>query len=203
MATATVHIHISPAGAGTVDLYDNGSCMSMVNEDNCVVTVNWPNLTHWLVSHPASGYIASGMSVVSGGLQISYLAPDSYELSVQSAGTIQVTFTAIVPPTVTTQAVTAIGPTSATANGTITITGGANATIRGFGYGLTETDTWDVHEHGSFGVAAFSLSLTSLLGGTTYHVRAYATNSAGTGYGSYVSFTTVGPQVVITGAVGL
>ena len=39
-------------------------------------------------------------------------------------------------------------------------------------------------------MGSFSSSLAGLTAGTTYNVRAYATNSAGTGYGANVSFTT-------------
>ena len=41
------------------------------------------------------------------------------------------------------------------------------------------------------GSGSFSSSLTGLLPGVTYYLRAYATNSVGTGYGNEVSFTTV------------
>ncbi|MEK7542974.1 MAG: sialidase family protein, partial [Patescibacteria group bacterium] len=93
-------------------------------------------------------------------------------------------------PTLTTQSASGIGTTTSTANGTITATNGANATTRGFKYGLTETDTWTVSESGSFGTGAYTGSLTGLSPNTTYYVRAFATNSVGTSYGSYVSFLT-------------
>ena len=41
------------------------------------------------------------------------------------------------------------------------------------------------------GTGGFTSSLTNLTPNTTYYVRAYATNSAGTGYGNVVSFTTI------------
>jgi len=93
-------------------------------------------------------------------------------------------------PTVTTQAVTDYASTTATGNGNITNTGGENCTARGFKYGLTETDTWSVSESGSFVAESYTLGITELDPGTQYYIRAYATNSAGTGYGSYVSLTT-------------
>jgi uncharacterized protein (TIGR02145 family) len=40
------------------------------------------------------------------------------------------------------------------------------------------------------GTGSFTSSLTNLTPKTTYYVRAYATNSAGTGYGNEISFTT-------------
>ena len=40
------------------------------------------------------------------------------------------------------------------------------------------------------GIGIFTSNLTSLEPGTTYYVRAYATNSVGTAYGNELSFTT-------------
>lgn len=94
------------------------------------------------------------------------------------------------PPTVTTGTATSVLNTTATLGGTITDTGGDIVTTRGFKYGLTQTPTWDVHEDGSFGTGVYSLGISSLTPGTQYWFRAYATNGAGTSYGSWVSFTT-------------
>lgn len=68
-----------------------------------------------------------------------------------------------VAPTVTTQDVTNIEKQSATANGTITDTGGENATRRGFCYkvGVGDPTVSDnvVFEDGSFGTGSFSKDL--------------------------------------------
>jgi len=108
---------------------------------------------------------------------------------------VEVNYTVIVAPTVTTQAATSVAYTTATGNGNITNTGGENCTIRGFKYGLTQTDTWSVSDSGSFGTGAYTKGLTGLSNNTTYYIRAFATNSAGTGYGSYVSFTTLSADI--------
>lgn len=107
-------------------------------------------------------------------------------------------------PVVTTQAVSGIGTSTSTANGNITDIGGSSPTTRGFKYGLTETDTWTVSESGTYGAGAYTGSLTGLSLGTTYYVRAFATNAQGTGYGSYVSFTALAnaPTVSTTGTSG-
>ena len=101
----------------------------------------------------------------------------------------------IVAPTVTTQAVDDIAKTTATGNGTITVTGGENCTRRGFCYivGTSgDPDTSDDVEYadGSFGTGAFDDLITGLLANTGYRVRAYAVNTAGTGYGVTVQLTT-------------
>lgn len=96
----------------------------------------------------------------------------------------------VLTPTVTTQLASSLAATSAVLNGAISDTGGAGITTRGFKYGLTEADTWDVHEDGSFSTGSFSLPISNLTKGTTYYVRAYATNTEGTSYGPYIPLVT-------------
>lgn len=87
--------------------------------------------------------------------------------------------------------------TSATMNGDITATGGADVTARGFAWGTnatlsnrdTSTTTDTVGQPFSTGV--FSQDVSNLRSNTTYYYRAYATNSVGTGYASSIeSFIT-------------
>ncbi len=97
------------------------------------------------------------------------------------------------PITVTTQAASTVVASGATLNGTITGTGGANATVRGFAYGTSATLTTGVATtatNGSFDVGAYSSNIVSLTPSTTYYFRAYATNPNGTGLGTILSFTT-------------
>ena len=99
-------------------------------------------------------------------------------------------------PTVTTQAVTSISANTATGNGNITITGGVDPTVRGFCWDLAtnadpDTNSFKVEEYGIFATGAFSNTITGLLAGTQYKVRAYAINSVGIGYGSVVAFNTL------------
>ena len=93
-------------------------------------------------------------------------------------------------PTVGTDTADNILRTTATLDGTITSNGNSTVTVRGFQYGLSKTATWDAHETGSFGTGGYSAAIMGLSAATTYWFRAYATNTAGTGYGSWVSFTT-------------
>jgi len=97
-------------------------------------------------------------------------------------------------PTVTTSAASLIEETTATLNGSITSTGGQNADLRGFDWGLTDVygDSWTEGTPGSYvyGTGAFNHGITGLTQGTLYHFRAKARNSAGWGYGSDTTFTT-------------
>ncbi len=112
-----------------------------------------------------------------------------------SSGTFQVTALNVVTPTLTTNAATGVGVSSAILNGNITDTGGANATVRGFAFGtnssLSGGDTATTTESGSFGTGAFGQLIINLKANTLYYFRSYATNSGATGYGSSIlNFTT-------------
>jgi hypothetical protein len=92
--------------------------------------------------------------------------------------------------TVTTQSASSLTLSSATLNGNITATGGANATVRGFTYGLTTAYGATTTESGSFGTGAYTSDITSLACNTLYNYRSYSTNTAGTSYGTNTTFTT-------------
>lgn len=111
-----------------------------------------------------------------------------------------------VVPTLTTAAITTITGNSAAGGGNVTVTGGAEVTDRGICFGITATPTIaDSKTTDGKGSGAFVSALTGLKGNTTYYVRAYATNSAGTGYGPAVSFKTLIdlPTVTTTAVTGI
>ena len=97
-------------------------------------------------------------------------------------------------PSVTTTAVTSITANGATTGGNVTSDGGAAVTARGVAYGTGQNPSISgaITSNGA-GTGAFSSTLTGLTASTAYNVRAYATNSVGTAYGSQVSFTTTAP----------
>lgn len=125
--------------------------------------------------------------------------------AINASGTIygeEVSFTTLpVVPTINTEVISSITGNSAAGGGNVTISGGADVTARGICYGITHnpTVTGSKTADGT-GTGAFTSSLTSLSGNTLYYVRAYATNSAGTGYGTEVSFSTLVDLPVVTTA---
>ena len=95
-------------------------------------------------------------------------------------------------PTVTTQAVTVIGTTTATGNGNVTDLGDPNPTQHGVCWNTTGNPTTEdskTEQGAASGTGAFTSNMTGLSNGTTYYVRAYATNAVGTEYGDEVNFT--------------
>lgn len=92
-------------------------------------------------------------------------------------------------PTVTTASITDIFGTTATGGGNVTSDGGCTVTARGVCWSTSSNPTIaNSKTTDGTGTGSFTSSLTGLTCGTTYYVRAYATNSQGTSYGSQVSF---------------
>jgi uncharacterized protein (TIGR02145 family) len=93
--------------------------------------------------------------------------------------------------TLTTAVPSSITLTSAVSGGTITSNGGATITVSGICWATTPSPlATGSHTTDGTITGTFPSTMTGLSPGTTYHVRAYATNSAGTGYGNDLSFTT-------------
>lgn len=105
---------------------------------------------------------------------------------------LEITYAPVAPPAVTTGSVGDITKNSATIEGAVTASGGAEVTGRGMVYSISPNPaTADNKVPASAGgTGTFSVDLSGLAQGTVYYARAYAINSEGTSYGSEVTFTT-------------
>jgi hypothetical protein len=94
-------------------------------------------------------------------------------------------------PVLTTNAAN-ITRTTADIEGKVTSNGGSAVTTQGICWGINMNPNiaGDKINIGA-GSESFTIKLTGLTPGSTYYVRAYATNSAGTGYGNQKSFKTL------------
>jgi hypothetical protein len=95
-------------------------------------------------------------------------------------------------PTLTTTSVSSITTSTASSGGTSVTENGSSIVVKGVFW--TDSLPWgtgDIYRttDGS-GTANFTSSITNLAPNTTYYVRAYATNSSGTGVGETLSFQT-------------
>ncbi|MCP5054319.1 MAG: hypothetical protein GY940_44535, partial [bacterium] len=110
--------------------------------------------------------------------------------------------TGLNPPTVSTDAATSIGTTSATMNGTVNANG--LSTTVSFEWGLTtsygQSDPATPNTATGSTNTAVAFTPTSLLPDTTYHYRAAAQSAGGTIYGADMSFTTTATPTVTTDA---
>jgi len=94
-------------------------------------------------------------------------------------------------PLVSTTSPITITSRTATGGGIVTSDGGETVTSRGVCWSTSANPTTADSKTAVAGTTgAFTSAITGLSANTTYHVRAYATNSIGTGYGADISFTT-------------
>ena len=92
-----------------------------------------------------------------------------------------------------TTAISNISSSSASSGGNITSDGGTAIVERGVCWSTSSSPTIaDDHTNDGNSVGVFVSALNGLSAGTTYYVRAYATNANSTAYGNQVSFTTSG-----------
>ena len=95
-------------------------------------------------------------------------------------------------PSLKTVSITNIGFYNVTSGGEISNDGGLPITARGVCWSKSSNPTLnDNKTSDGSGSGSFSSQLTSLQEGTTYYVRAYATNSKGTNYGNELTFNTL------------
>ncbi len=104
----------------------------------------------------------------------------------------------ITPPTVVTTPATSIATTSANLNGTVSSFGGASGVSYGVEYGTTTAYGTTTTPIPTTSLGAFTVTPITLACNTLYHFRAYATNSAGTGYGIDRTFTTLPCPITTT-----
>lgn len=105
---------------------------------------------------------------------------------------------------VTTQDVSDITASTATGNGTIVNAGSPAATQHGLCWSTSVNPTTADNKTELGAVSStgtFTSGITGLQAGTTYYVRAYATNSLTTAYGTQTQFTTDTTPTVTTGDI--
>ena len=100
-------------------------------------------------------------------------------------------------PTLSTKPIIYDSLINAESGGVITSDGGSEITVRGICWGTSPNPTIanDTTIDGS-GTGSFSSFITNLNFSSTYYVRAYATNSNGTGYGDEIIFTTINITII-------
>ena len=107
-------------------------------------------------------------------------------------------------PMVSTKTVTSVTATTAVSGGTVTDDGGYEVTARGVCWSTSHNPTIvnnDRVTSDGIGMGEFTSNITGLTPGTTYYVKAYATNEHGTNYGLEESFTTPVPFICGTNTV--
>ena len=97
----------------------------------------------------------------------------------------------IILPTLTTVTLADIKSTTVIGGGNIVSDGNSIIQSRGVCWSTSPNPTIDNNNiNAGTGIGNFTANISNLTPHTTYYIRAYATNSAGTGYGNELSFTT-------------
>ena len=180
----TVDVGAGPRGiAGLggkiyVENFDDGTVSIIDTSDNTVE------------STIKVGHSPSGLGVVGTDIYISRFRDNLMSILDTVTGAL---LTSFATPTVTTSTASSVTQTAATLNGSFSSTGGEDGTSRGFEYGTTTSYGTTVSETGIYRSAdSFTAALSTLICGTTYHLRAFITNNTGTGTSSDNTFSTSG-----------
>jgi phosphodiesterase/alkaline phosphatase D-like protein len=184
---------VSSAGAqvnGTVN----------ANNDSTVVTFEIGLTTSYGLTEVADQSPVTGSTATAVSRDLTGLLPNTtYHYRVvgqNSAGTsngADMTFftNASGTATITTEPINSIAGTSARSGGIISSDGGFAITQRGVCWSTSPTPTIaNSRTTNGSGTGTFTSNMTGLMELTTYYVRAYATNAAGTAYGQELMFTT-------------
>lgn len=187
-------------GAGaTLRIQSSKDKVNWTNESWSLASVSNTNIGPLTVQTTISSNLNSSTTyiafVIEGNLyQFDYWYIDNVSLVAATPAT---------APTVSTNTISNITSSSATAGGNVSSDGGASVTERGVVFATTSNPTIANNKvvSGS-GTGSFSANLSGLSANTTYYVRAYAINSAGTSYGSQQSFTTSSAAVTYCASKG-
>jgi hypothetical protein len=190
---AATSITGTTAISGAVVISDGGS--AILSRGVCYAITTSPTTSNSTVlANPATGttpYSCTLTGLTPGTAY--YVRAYSINNSTVSYGN-EVTFTTlpVIPTLAATTAATVITANAAVSGGSVTSTGGAPILERGICYGTTSNPTTanSTVVDPAPGIGSFVSILTGLNAGTTYYVRSYARNSAGTNYGAQISFIT-------------
>lgn len=181
--------------------YTEASCSSQVNTDGggdvvergfCYSTKQDPTIeTGKIISGKGLGSYNSTIKELSAGT-LYYIRAYATNKKGTAYGE-QTSFTTekYTVPSVTTLPITEISYTSANCGGEVTADGGQTINERGICYSTSEFPTTSNNKIAcGSSIGSFSSEISGFTAGTTYYVRAYATNRVGTNYGKQISFTT-------------
>ena len=189
--TAITNILATSATSGGNVISDGGGAITA--RGVCWSTITGPTIADSKTTNgTGTGTFVSSITGLTTGLTY-YVRAYATNATGTSYGA-EYTVTPITLATVSTDAITNIDATSATSGGNITNNGGSAVTARGVCWNtVTGPTIADSKTTDGTGSGTFVSSITGLTNGVTYYVKAYATNGAGTAYGSEVSFTASGP----------
>ncbi len=196
--TAVSAITLTTAVSGGNITSDGNSAVTA--KGVCWSTTATPTITNSITSDgTGTGSFVSNLTGLVAGTTYYLRAYATNGVGTAYGNEISFATSSVVAPTVTTTVMSSIALTSAVSGGNVTADGGGTITARGVCWATTTAPTTaSAKTSETAGIGSFVSTLTPLLAGTTYYVRAYATNSAGTSYGNEISFTTLSSAAALT-----
>jgi len=196
--TAVTDITVSSATSGGNVTSDGGALVTA--RGVCWATTTMPTITGSKTTDNAgTGSFTSSITGLSENTKYYVRAYATNSEGTAYGNEVNFTTAQVVGATVTTTAASAITSTTATSGGNVTSDGGGSITARGVCWATTANPTIsDSKTTDASGTGVFTSNLTGLTPGTAYHIRAYATNSSGTAYGSDMTFTTLAVVATLT-----
>lgn len=185
--------------AVAVDTYDLSMTVYNSDEDGVVGTVFTQNTWNNVVNTEIGGASTLHTYFSSTGSRMEKI--DNYKITLEGGISIIEEGEAVV----ITKSVGSITTSSAVIDAEVISDNGVAVTVRGICWSTTSNPTIEdnTSEEGQ-GTGAYSSTLTDLNPLTMYYARAYATNEAGTSYGSEISFETNGePTSILKNAAGV
>ena len=182
--TATIKGTIIDAGAGIVDY---GHCWSETNKPTALLQTKTSFGTR-----DNAGQFTSNLDNLAANSTyfVKAYAIDEYN-DIKYGDNVEIKTLAPEKPQIITSPITSVTEITAEVGGEVISDGGADVIERGVCWDTsTDPTTLNSYKTEGSGVGSFTSSITGLDCNTTYYVRAYATNSFGTAYGSQESFTT-------------
>ena len=206
LAGATLNGSVTPNGADTTVSFDYGASTSY-GASVAATPATVPGAS-------AATTVSAGLSGLACGTTYHFRvkATNSNGSSTGADASFKTSACPATAPVATTAAATNVSSGGATLNGSITPNGAATSASFDYGtttsYGSTVSATPSSVAATTTGTTAISASVSGLACATTYHFRAKASSTAGTGTGSDQSFTTsacstVAPQATTNPASGM
>lgn len=182
-------LSVSPSNQN-VDYHSGSKTFSITS--NTIWTVS--NAATWLTVSTTNGsgngkLISSFTANTSTTSRVATITISGIGVSSQTV-TINQSGKSLILPILSTEDISKITKTTAISGGNITSEGLSAVTIRGVCWSTNENPTvaLSTKTFDGNGTGSFISTMTGLTEGIIYYVRAYATNSAGTGYGNQISF---------------
>ncbi|NCC88359.1 MAG: DUF1566 domain-containing protein, partial [Clostridia bacterium] len=172
--TAQLNGVVNPNGLSTTVVFEYGLTSSYGSTVNAVETP---------VTGTANANVSKPLTGLIGNTTYHYRVKATNAVNVAYSSDMTFTTTFPLIPTVTTSEYSDVKGNSAKAGGAVTNNGGSAVTAQGLCWSTTPNPTTANNT-----TTSFTAVMASLSPNTTYYVRAYATNIAGTGYGNEISF---------------